>query len=108
MSFRIKTGDFVQVISGEDKGLKGKVLSVDVEKSRIKVEGVAKVKRHTKPSQVNPQGGIVEKEAFIHISNVMLLDPKSGKPTRIGSSVLADGKKVRVSQKSKEQWIELK
>ncbi len=103
MSFRVVKGDLVQIISGEDNGSRGKVVEVDMKKSRVRVEGVNVVKRHTKPSQTNPQGGIVEKEGFIHISNVMLVDPKTDKPTRIGSKVLNDGKKVRVSAKSKEQ-----
>jgi len=103
MSFRVVKGDLVQVISGEAKGHQGKVLEVDVKNSKVKVEGAKIVKRHTKPSQRNPQGGIVEKEAFLHISNVMVVDTKSGKPTRIGAKTLTDGKKVRISQKSKEQ-----
>ena len=103
MSFRIKKDDLVQVITGEAKGSRGKVLEVDVKKNRVKVDGLNVVKRHTKPSQSNPQGGIVEKEAFMHISNVMLIDPKSDTPTRIGASILKDGKKVRIFQKSKEQ-----
>ncbi len=103
MSFRIVKGDLVQVITGESKGSRGKVIDVDLKKNRVLVEGVNVIKRHTKPSQSNPQGGIVEKEAYIHMSNVMLIDPKSDKPTRIGAKVLSDGKKVRVSSKSKEQ-----
>lgn len=103
MSFRIKKGDLVQVITGEAKGKTGNVIEVDVKKNRVRVEGLSVVKRHTKPSQANPQGGIIEKEAFIHISNVMLVDKKTNTPTRIGASVLSDGKKVRISKKSKEQ-----
>ncbi len=103
MSFRIVKGDLVQVITGEAKDSRGKVIDVDLKKNRVKVEGVNVIKRHTKPSQTNPQGGIVEKEAYIHMSNVMLVDPKSDKPTRIGAKFLNDGKKVRVSSKSKEQ-----
>ena len=103
MSFRIVKGDLVQVITGESKDARGKVIDVDLKKTRVLVEGVNVIKRHTKPSQSNPQGGIVEKEAYIHMSNVMLIDPKSDKPTRFGAKVLSDGKKVRVSSKSKEQ-----
>jgi large subunit ribosomal protein L24 len=102
MSFRIKNGDLVQVITGEDKGSRGKVIEVDTKKNRVKVEGVNVIKRHTKPSQMDPQGGIIEKEASLHMSNVMLVDTKSDKPTRIGAKFLSDGKKVRVSAKSKE------
>ena len=103
MSFRVKKDDLVQVITGEAKGERGKVVEIDVKKGRVKVEGVNVVKRHTKPSQTNPQGGIIEKEAFINVSNVMLIDPKTDTPTRIGASILEDGKKVRIAKKSKEQ-----
>ena len=102
MSFRLKKGDLVQIIAGDNKGQTGKILKVDPEKLRVFVEGKNLVKRHTKPNRVNQQGGILEKEAAIHISNVMLVCPKTGKPTRIGSRILEDGKKVRVSKKSKE------
>ena len=102
MSFRIIKGDLVQVITGDDKGARGKVLVVDTKKNRVKVEGVKVNKKHAKPSQRNPQGGIVEQEAFISISNVMLVDPKSDVPTRIGAKTLNDGKKARISVKSKE------
>ncbi len=102
MSFRIVKGDLVKVISGESKGETGKVIAVEVKKDRVKVEGVNIVKKHQKPSYQNPQGGIIEKEAYIHISNVMILDPKSNTPTRIGAKILDDGKKVRISTKSKE------
>ncbi len=102
MSFRIKKGDLVQIITGEDKGTRGNVIEVDTKKNRVKVEGVNVIKRHTKPSQMDPQGGIIEKEASIHISNVMLIDKKNDAPTRIGVKFLNDGKKVRVSTKSKE------
>jgi len=99
--FKIKTGDEVIILAGKDKGLKGKVLKIIKSKDRVIVEGVNIVKKHVKPSAENPQGGIVEKEAPIHISNVALVDPKSGKPTRVGYE-MKDGKKVRVSKKSKE------
>ena len=80
---RIKTGDSVIVIAGKEKGKKGKVLATYPKTERVVVEGLNKVKRHTKPTQNNPQGGIIEKEAALHVSNVMLIDPESGKPTRI-------------------------
>lgn len=101
MKLKIKSGDTVQVIAGEHKGEKGTVLKLDKEKNRALVEGVNLVSKHTKPSAQNPQGGIVKKEAPIHISNLSLLDPKSGKPTKVGYEV-RDGKKVRFSKKSKE------
>lgn len=103
MSFRIVKGDEVKVISGDNKGETGKVIAVDSKNSKIKVEGIKVVKKHQKPSHRNPQGGIIEKEAFIHISNVMVIDRKTKEPTRLGAKVLADGKKVRISTKSKEQ-----
>ena len=101
IKLKIKSGDTVRVIAGEHKGQEGKVLRVDREKNKAIVEGVNLVKRHTKPSAQNPQGGIVEKEALIHISNLSLIDPKSGETTRVGYE-LRDGKKVRFSKKSKE------
>ncbi len=99
---RIKKGDNVIVISGNSKGKTGKVLTVIPEKDRVIVEGVAMVSKHTKPNAKNPQGGIVKQEASIHVSNVALVDPKSGKATRIGYKV-EDGKKVRVAKKSGEE-----
>ncbi|MGP1478552.1 MAG: 50S ribosomal protein L24 [Capnocytophaga sp.] len=99
MKLKIKTGDTVRVIAGEHKGSEGKVLRVDREKNKAIVEGVNLVSKHTKPSAQNPQGGIVQKEAFIHISNLSLIDPKTKKTTRVGYE-LRDGKKVRISKKS--------
>ena len=99
----IKKGDTVFVNSGEDKGKTGRVLKVLVEKQRAIVEGVNMVSKSTKPSAKNPQGGIVKQEAPIHISNLNVVDPKTGKPTRIGRKVGADGKLVRVSKKSGEE-----
>ena len=99
MKLKIKTGDTVKVIAGEEKGKEGKVLRVDREKKRAIVEGLNLVKKHTKPNAQNPQGGIVEKEASIHISNLSLIDPKTKKATRVGFEV-KDGKKVRISKKS--------
>ena len=99
MKLKIKTGDTVKIIAGEEKGKEGKVLRVDREKNRAIVEGLNLVKKHTKPNAQNPQGGIVEKEASIHISNLSLIDPKTKKATRVGFEV-QDGKKVRISKKS--------
>ena len=99
----IKKGDTVYVNSGEDKGKTGKVLSVLVEKDRAIVEGVNMVSKSTKPSAKNPQGGIVKQEASIHVSNLNLVDPKSGKATRIGRKFNAEGKKVRYAKKSGEE-----
>ncbi|MBP0727067.1 50S ribosomal protein L24 [Bacillus sp. RG28] len=97
----VKKGDKVQVISGKDKGKQGVILAAFPKKNRVLVEGVNIVKKHAKPTQANPQGGIIEKEAPIHVSNVMALDPKTGVPTRVGYQ-LVDGKKVRVAKKSGE------
>jgi len=95
---KIRKNDNVMVISGNDKGKTGKVLKVFPKNTRVIVEGINLRKRHTKPSQKSPQGGIIEKEAPIHASNVMLLDPKTSEPTRLGSQVILDentGKKKR-------------
>ncbi|MFD0769101.1 50S ribosomal protein L24 [Bacillus sp. CGMCC 1.60114] len=97
----VKKGDKVQVISGKDKGKQGVILAAFPKENRVIVEGVNIVKKHSKPSQLNPQGGIITKEAAIHVSNVMPLDPKTGVPTRVGYKV-EDGKKVRVAKKSGE------
>lgn len=99
----IKKGDIVIVNSGDDKGKEGKVLSVDPEKQRAIVEGVNIVSKATKPSAQNPQGGIIKKEAPIHISNLNVKDPKTGKATRIGRRKNEDGKLVRYSKKSGEE-----
>ena len=96
----IKTGDTVVIISGKDKGKKGKVIAAYPKKDRVGVEGLNQVKRHAKPSQNNPQGGIITKEASLHVSNVMLVDPESGKPTRVRTVIQADGTKVRTAVKS--------
>jgi large subunit ribosomal protein L24 len=97
----VKKGDKVQVISGKDKGKQGVILAAFPKKNRVIVEGVNIVKKHAKPSQANPQGGIISKEAPIHVSKVMPLDPKTGTPTRIGYKIV-DGKKVRYAKKSGE------
>lgn len=95
------------IISGNDRGKTGKVLKVFPKKLRVIVEGINVRKRHTKPSQANPQGGIIEKESPIHISNVMLIDPKSNEPTRVGSQIILDDKsgkkrRARVSRATGE------
>jgi large subunit ribosomal protein L24 len=95
----IRKSDNVLVISGNARGKTGKVLKVFTERNRVIVEGVNIMKRHSRPSQRNPQGGIVQKEASIHVSNVMLLDPKTNQPTRVGTKLVKDettGKKSRV------------
>lgn len=98
----VKKEDTVIVITGKDKGKKGRVIAAYPRENRVLVEGVNMVKKHQKPNQQNPQGGILNQEAPIHVSNVMLLDPKSGQPTRVGYKVLDNGKKVRVAKKSGE------
>lgn len=95
--FKIKSGDFVQVMSGENKGLKGKVLKVIVDKSQAVVEGVNMVSKHKKPSAQSPQGGIEKMEAPLHISNLMIVE--NGKPVRVGYRE-ENGKKIRFSKKS--------
>ena len=99
----IKKGDQVIVITGESRGQKGRVLEVDREKTRALVEGVNMVSKHTKPNTKAPQGGIVKKEAPVHISNLMLIDPTSGKPTRVGKRLNEKDKLVRYSKKSGEE-----
>jgi large subunit ribosomal protein L24 len=103
MPARIKTDDEVIVMSGKDRGKRGKVLRVDPKKDRVIVEGLNMVKRHQKPSQAGagPQqaGGVIAKEGPIHLSNVMLIDPKDGKPTRVRSEIV-DGKRLRVAKRS--------
>ncbi|GAA4771623.1 MULTISPECIES: 50S ribosomal protein L24 [Flavobacterium] len=101
IKLKIKSGDTVKVIAGDHKGAEGKVLRVLREKNKAVVEGVNFVSKHTKPSAKNPQGGIVKKEAPIHISNIALIDPKTKSATRVGSKVEGD-KKVRVSKKSNQ------
>ena len=97
----VKKGDKVKVLTGKDKGKEGKILAVYPKKERVLVEGVNIVKKHQKPSQDNPQGGILEQEAPIHVSNVLPIDPKTGEPTRVGYEE-RDGKKVRIAKKSGE------
>ena len=99
----IKKGDTVVVIAGNSKGQQGKVLEVVRESERAIVEGVNLVSKHTKPNAKSPQGGIIKQEATIHVSNLMLKDPKTGKPTRIGRRLDKAGKLVRYSKKSGEE-----
>jgi large subunit ribosomal protein L24 len=105
MPARIKSDDEVVVISGKDRGKRGKVLRVDPAKNRVYVEGLNMIKRHQRPQQVagaqraEQVGGVIEKEGPIHLSNVMLIDPKDGKPTRVGIEI-EDGKRLRVSKRS--------
>lgn len=99
----IKKGDTVYVNAGDNKGSQGKVLEVIVGKQRAIVEGVNMVKKHTKPSAAHPQGGIIEQEASIHISNLQPLDPKSGRATKVGRKMGDNGKLVRVAVKSGEE-----
>ena len=101
MKFKIKKGDKVVVITGRDKGKSGEVLRVLRAENRVVVQGVNMVKRHTRPG-AGQAGGIVEKEAAIHISNVAHIDPKSSKPTRVGYKILGDGRKVRFAKRSGE------
>jgi large subunit ribosomal protein L24 len=99
----IKKGDTVLVITGNDKGRKGRVLEVNRTSDRAIVEGVNMIKKHTKPNAKAPQGGIIEQEAPVHISNLMLVDPKTGEATRVGRKLNDEGKLVRVSKKSGEE-----
>ena len=101
IKLKIKSGDIVRVIAGDHKGSEGKVLKVDREKNKAIVEGVNMVSKHTKPSAKSPQGGIVKKEAPIHISNLALIDPKSKTATKVGMKIEGD-KKVRFSKKSNQ------
>lgn len=99
VKLKIKAGDQIVVLAGADRGKEGEVVKVFPKKNRAIVQGVNMIKKHTKPSAQNPQGGIIETEASIHISNLALLDPETGKATRVGYKI-EDGKKVRVSKKS--------
>jgi large subunit ribosomal protein L24 len=98
----VKKDDTVFVITGKDKGKKGRIIAAYPRQNRVLVEGINMMKKHAKPSQQNPQGGIINQEAPIHVSNVMLIDPKSGKPTRVGYKLLDNGNKVRIAKKSGE------
>jgi large subunit ribosomal protein L24 len=98
----VRKGDTVMVVAGKERGKKGKVLRVIPEKGRVVVERINLIKKHQKPTQKVRQGGIIEREGSIHLSNVMLIDPASDKPTRVGMRTLSDGKKVRVARRSGE------
>jgi large subunit ribosomal protein L24 len=98
MAARIRKGDTVIVITGADKGKRGEVLTVLPKDNRAVVKGVNIAKKHTKPQGMGRPGGIIEQEATIHLSNIMLVDPKTDKPTRVGYRVLDDGRKVRVAR----------
>ena len=102
IKLKIKKGDLVIVLAGNSRGKQAKVLEILVDAQRALVEGVNLVSRHTKPNAANPNGGIIKKEAAIHISNIKLIDPKSGKPTRVGRKVDAKGKLVRFAKISGE------
>lgn len=95
----VKTGDKVRVISGKDKGKEGTIKQVLAKDNRVVVEGVNKIKKHQKPNNAYPQGGVIDTEAPIQVSNIMLIDPSTNEPTRVGFKVV-DGKKVRVAKKS--------
>jgi large subunit ribosomal protein L24 len=100
---KIRKGDLVKVIAGDSKGSQGKVLEIIAATNRAVVEGANLVSKHTKPNAANPNGGIVKQEAAIHISNLMLVDPKSGKPTRVGRKRNDAGKLVRVAKTTGEE-----
>lgn len=104
IKIHVKKGDMVQVITGKDAGKKGKILSVDLKKGRVVVEGANIVKKHTRPTQAKPQGGIVEMEAAMASSNVMIYCPKCKEPVRINKKILADGQKMRVCNQCGEQF----
>lgn len=104
---KLMKNDIVMIVAGNDRGKTGKILKVFPKNDRVIIEGINMRKRHTKPSQKNPQGGILEKEASIHVSNVMMLDPKTNEPTRLGAQIILDEKsgkqkRVRVSKASGE------
>ncbi len=102
LKFRLKTGDKVEVITGKERGKRGKILAVFPDTGKVTVEGVARVKRAVKPSQKNPQGGIVDKEMAVDASNVMPVCPSCGESARVGSRVDDEGKKIRVCRNCSE------
>lgn len=103
LKLKIRKGDLVKVIAGDSKGQQGKISQVILKTNRAVVEGVNMVSKHTKPSAATPNGGIIKMEAALHVSNLMLIDPKSGKPTRVGKMKNAEGKSVRMAKKSGEE-----
>ena len=101
MRIRLRKNDLVEVIAGRDQGKRGKVITVLRDKGRVLVQGVNFIKRHTRPNpQQNIKGGIVEREAPLHVSNVMIVDPDTKKPSRLGTQILEDGRRVRVATRS--------
>jgi large subunit ribosomal protein L24 len=104
MKIHVKKGDVVQVISGKEAGRRGKILSVDTGKGRVVVEGANKIKKHMKPTQTNPQGGIIEKEGSIDSSNVLLYCNKCRMPVRSGKKIQSDGSRVRICRKCGEAF----
>ena len=102
MSARIRKGDTVEVTTGRDRGKRGRVLRVHPDRDRVTIERVNVVKKHQKPNAATRQGGIIEKEAAIHVSNVMIVSPADDKRTRIGSKLLPDGRKARIGRRSGE------
>ncbi|MBD1386075.1 50S ribosomal protein L24 [Mucilaginibacter rigui] len=100
---KIRKGDLVKVIAGDSKGSQGKIVEIIIDKNRAIVEGANLVSKHTKPNAANPNGGIVKQEAAIHISNLALVEPSTGKTTRVGRKLNDAGKLVRVSKKSGEE-----
>lgn len=100
---KVRRGDLVQVIAGDSKGKQGRILEMVLKDSRAIVEGANMVSKHTKPNAANPNGGIVKKEATIHVSNLMLVDAKTNKVTRVGKKINADGKSVRIAKISGEE-----
>jgi large subunit ribosomal protein L24 len=99
---KIKKGDMVQVIAGNDKGKVGEVISVDATSEKVLVQGVNRVYRHLRPSRQHPQGGRIQKEMPVHVSNVLPVDPKTNLPTRVGFRTAADGSKERFAKRSKQ------
>lgn len=99
---KIKKGDEVVVLAGKDKGKRGKVVRALPSESRVVVAGINMMTRHTKPSQKNPEGGLVRSEASIHVSNVAIVDPKNNKPSRVGYKIMKDGSKARIAKRSGE------
>ncbi|MEO1256715.1 MAG: 50S ribosomal protein L24 [Bacteroidota bacterium] len=102
VKFHVRKGDTVKIVAGNDKGKTGKVLEINTSKYRAIVEGANMVTKHVKPSATNPEGGIQQTEASIHLSNLMVIDPSSGNPSRVGRKKNADGKLQRYSKKSGE------
>ncbi len=103
IKLKIRKGDLVKVIAGDSKGQQGKITEIIIDKNRAIVEGVNLISKHTKPNAANPNGGIIKQEAAIHISNLALIDPKSGETTRVGRKKNDAGKLVRVAKKSGEE-----